>query len=326
MNQILLTENDNNKKKNNKYKSNSNSADMKKIIMFFGIVILAFGISIAGVYGYKLYKNKKGKEVVINKPVISISDFEGELTTDEVTISTKSEVGISKIIYTWNDEEQNELEINGATSFEEKIKIPTGENTLNVKVIDQTGQEIETSKSFSIEREEEKPIIETAIVENSKLKITATDETAMKYITYRWNDEEDIKIEVEDEESKIIETTIDVKRGKNTITITAVDSSDNSETRDKTFNGVNEPIIEVLKKGNKLYMKMSHDMGFEKIEFSVNGKIYTYDSNFSGYDPTQKQIEYYFDLKEGENTVIIVAISTEDTEATYKGKCTYTPE
>ena len=67
-------------------------------------------------------------------------------------------------------------------------------------------------------------------------------------------------------------------------------------------------------------------MGFEKIEFSVNGKVYTYDSNYSGYDSTQKVIEYYFDLQEGENTVIIIAISTEGTQATYKGKCNYTVE
>ena len=73
-------------------------------------------------------------------------------------------------------------------------------------------------------------------------------------------------------------------------------------------------------------MKMTHDMGFEKIEFSVNGKIYVYDEKFSGYNPTQKEIEYQFDLIEGENTVIIVAISTEGTEATYKGKCNYTAE
>ena len=321
MNQILLTENKNNKDKNNKYKNSTNSKDMKTIIIFFGVAILIFGIALTGVYGYRAFNKNKQQQVLIGKPELSLEE-----TVYSVTIIAKSEIGINKIIYTWNEEEPQEAEMNGRKSHEEKMDIPNGENTLNVKVIDQNGQENEITKDFWIEGDSEKPSIETAIVENAKLKITATDETAMKYITYKWNDEEDVKIDVENDEDKVIETIVDVKRGKNTITITAVDSSDNTEIIDKTFNGVNDPIIEVMKKENKLYMKMSHDMGFEKIEFSVNGKVYTYDSNYSGYDSTQKVIEYYFDLQEGENTVIIIAISTEGTQATYKGKCNYTAE
>lgn len=321
MNQILLTENKNDKNKNNKYKSNNNSKDMKKIIVFFGIAILIFGLAIGGVYGYKIYNKNKDKEIVISKPEIRLEDIE-----KEVKVIAKSEIGISKIIYTWNEEEPKEVEQHGRTSIEEKMDIPFGESTLKVKVIDQSGQEIETIKEFSREGESEKPIIKTDIVEDAKLKITATDETAMKHIIYRWNDEEEIKVDSQTDGDKTIEVTIDVKRGENTITIEAVDIFDNTEKIDKIFKGVNKPIIEVSKNGSKLYMKMSHDMGFEKIEFSVNGQIYTYDKNFSGYDSTQKEIEYYFDLKQGENTVIIVAVSTEGTEATYKGKCDYTEE
>ena len=89
------------------------------------------------------------------------------------------------------------------------------------------------------------------------------------------------------------------------------------------FNGVNNPVIEVTRQGNRLFMTMTHDMGFKKIEFTVNGQQYVYDENFSGYDSTKQEISYQFTLKEGENTVIINAISMEDTEATYKGKCNY---
>lgn len=314
MNQILLTENKNDKNKNNKYINRTNKKDMRKIVIFFGVAILVFGIALAGVYGYRAYNKNKKKEVIVGKPDLSL-----ESTEEFVTIIAKSEIGIDKIIYTWNEDEPKEIEMSGRTSHEEKIDIPNGENTLNVKVVDQKGQEKEKSKEFI--NDKEKPIIETSIVENAQLKITATDNFKMNYITYKWNEEEEVKIDVENEEDQIIETTIDVKRGKNTITITAVDSVDNVQIIDKTFNGVNEPVIDVLKKQDKLYMKISHDMGFEKIEFSVNGKVYSYDSNYSGYDSTQKVIEYQFDLKEGENTVIIVADSTEGTQAIYKGKC-----
>ena len=73
-------------------------------------------------------------------------------------------------------------------------------------------------------------------------------------------------------------------------------------------------------------MKITHDIGIEKIVFNVNGKEYIYDENASVFEQDKKEIEYYFNLREGENTVIITATSTEDTEAVYKGKCNYTVE
>ena len=323
MNQILLTNTIDSKKKNksNKYK-NSNNNDMKKIIIFFGVAILVFGIAIVSVYAYRLYNKNNGKINKNNIPQLVLEE-KGE----EFTIIVKSEIGINKIIYSWNEEDPEEIEIGGKTSYEEKMDIPEGENTLNVKVIDENGQENQTSKTFSrIKNDEEKPIIETSIIENAKLKITATDETAMKYITYKWDDEEEVKIDAENEDDQTIETTIDVKRGQNTLIITAVDSSDNEETIEKIFKGVNDPVIEVTRDGNKIYMKITHDMGFKKIEFSINDQTYNYDETFSGYDATKKEVEFKFDLKEGENTVIIHAVSLEDTEKTYKGKCNYTAE
>lgn len=321
MNQILLTENYNDKKKNkdNKYKSN-NSGDMKKLIIFLGIAILVFGIAIASVYGYKVYKSKKVEVKVAAKPELSL-----QTTEDTVTIIAKSEIEISKVIYSWNDEEAEEVTVSGK-NYEKMLEIPDGENKLKVKVIDQSGQESETSQSFTHINTDIKPTIETAIVENAKLKITAKDETGMSYITYKWNDEEEKKVEVENDGDTKLEITIDVKRGKNTLTITAVNSNNSSETIDKIFNGVNNPEIKVQKEGNKLYMRISHDMGLKKVEFSVNGQDYVYDENYPEYDSTQKELEYYFELKEGENTVIITATSMEDTEEVYRGKCNYTAE
>jgi len=103
----------------------------------------------------------------------------------------------------------------------------------------------------------------------------------------------------------------------------------------KIFNGVNKPVIEVMTDNDKLIMKISHDKGFEKVEFNVNGQEYVYDENYSGYKKDQKELNYSIKLKEGENTVIIHAISNEkiesgsefkDVEETYRGKCVYTAE
>lgn len=314
MNQILLTNELKKDKKNDNNKNNSK--DLKKIILFFSIVIMAFGLAISGVYGYKiLNKNKKETEQSVGEPQLSLEE-----AGNDITIIAKSDVGINKIIYTWNEDEPIEVEMNGRTSHEEKISALGGKNTLKVKVIDLNNKEIETTKEFNYE----KPVIATEIGEDAKLKITATDETGIKNIKYKWNDEEFTVVEAESETEKTIETKIEVRRGQNTLTVVAVNLNDNEETKTEMFNGVNKPIIKVVKRGSELYMKMSHDMGFEKVEFTVNGKVYKYDQNYSGYDANQKELEYKFTLKEGENKVIIFAVSTEGTEETYKGKCNYT--
>ena len=122
MNQILLTDNYKNSNKNKRSNMNS-SNDTKKIILFFSIVILIFGIAIIGVYGYKIYNNSNKKEMVIAKPQLSLEE-----TEESVTIIANADAGISRIIYTWNDEEPTEVDMNGRTSHEEQMEIPVGEN------------------------------------------------------------------------------------------------------------------------------------------------------------------------------------------------------
>ncbi len=318
MNQILLTNNQNNKKKSDKYNRN-NSGDMKKIIIFFGMVILIFAVLIIGVYAYKMVKNKDGSEEV-EKPSISLEQMD-----TEVKIVAKAEAGISKLIYTWNDDEPIEIDMNGETSNEEALQIPEGESKLKAKIIDENGAEFETEENFHIEIDTEKPKIEIdESLGNGKIKIIATDENNMlKYITYKWNDEEEVTVNAESENQTAIETVIDVKTGRNTLKITAINGLAKENTIEKIFIGVNNPVITVTREGNILYMEMTHDKGFKKIEFSVNEKEYVYDENFAGYNPEQTKVSYKFNLQEGENTVIIHAVSTENTEVTYRGKCNY---
>ena len=318
MNQILLTNNQNNKKKSDKYNSN-NSGDMKKIIIFFGMVILIFSVLIIGVYAYKMVKNKDGSEEV-EKPSISLEQMD-----TEVKIVAKAEAGISKLIYTWNDDEPIEIDMNGETSNEEALQIPEGESKFKAKIIDENGAEFETEENFHIEIDTEKPKIEIdESLGNGKIKIIATDENNMlKYITYKWNDEEEVTVNAESENQTAIETVIDVKTGRNTLKITAINGLAKENTIEKIFIGVNNPVITVTREGNILYMEMTHDKGFKKIEFSVNEKEYVYDENFAGYNPEQTKVSYKFNLQEGENTVIIHAVSTENTEVTYRGKCNY---
>ena len=322
MNQILLTNNQNIKKKSSgNYNGKNSSGDMRKIIIFFAIALLVLAVAIIGVYIFKMSRNDK-KEKKVDKPELLLEE-----TENQVKIIAKAEAGIDKIIYTWNNEEPTEVEMNGRTKHEEALEIPEGQNTLKVTVIDENDEKIESEKDFYIE-ETGKPTIQLdEAIGNGKVKITASDENNfIKYITYKWNDEEEITVQAEEENQTSMETIIDVKRGKNTLSVTAVNGLAKTETIEKIFNGVNNPIIEVAREGNVLCLKVTHDMGFEKITFTVNGQDYIYDENYSRYNPETKELEYVYDLLEGENTVIVHAISIEGTEGMYRGKCNYTTE
>lgn len=317
MNQILLTNNNNNY--NNRNRGNmGNTNNIRNIIIFFSIAVLVFSLLIVGVYAYKIHKNNNQGGQAVSKPEVSLEEIEGK-----VKIVATSQTGISKLIYIWNGAEQIEMNVNGRTAHEETIDIPEGDNVLNVKVIDLNNQETETSQNFTREISD-KPIIETEIGQDARLIIRATSNIEMGYITYKWNEEEEMTVKPQNETDKVIEVVIDVKRGENILTVTAVNLQGNAETISKKFNGVNKPVIEVTKRGGRLNMIMTHDKGFEKIEFYLNGQIFNYDKNLSGYDPTRQEVGYAFNLQEGENIIIIVATSTEGTQSIYQGKCNYT--
>lgn len=246
MNQILLTNNSNNNYNKRNRGNGGNTNNIRNIIIFFSIAVIIFAFLIVGVYAYKTQKNNNQGGQAVSKPEVFLEE-----TDKQVKITAKSQAGINKLIYTWNNAEQIEMNMSGRTSQEEVIDIPEGNNTLNVKVIDVNNQETETSQSFTKEISD-KPVIETEIGQDARLKITATSSIEMAYITYRWNEEEEITIGAENETDKIIETVIDVERGENVLTVTAVNLQGSTETISKKFNGVNKPVIEVTKRGRKI--------------------------------------------------------------------------
>lgn len=317
MNQILSTEDPN--KKKTKY--TNNSTDLKKIVKVFSIAILIFGAILIGIYSYKLIN--KNKITKLAKPEVTLEQLE-----NEVAITAKAEAGINKVIYYWNSEEQTEKPLNGSSEYNEAIEIPNGENTLTVKAIDQNGQVVETSGTYIGTKDTEKPKI--VVDEEEKTKIIITDETELSYVTYKWEDEDDenlVKVEAQPEEGeevpKKVEINITAKKGTNTLIVTAVDAAGNTETLRKIYKGVTDPEIEVYREGEKLYLKITHELGFKKVEFSINGQSMTYDDKYSKYEPTKKELFYSFDLKDGKNEVAIVATSNEDTQKTYVGQCQY---
>ena len=184
MNQILATSTPTAKK--TKTKRSSGPADIRKVVKVFAITMMIFGVFMIGTGSYAIYKDNENKNAEITKPVITESLNEDSTA---VILTVTHDKAIDRIEYSWNDGEVQTITGNGRKYIEQEIEIPGGTNNLNVKAVDIQGQEISTDKEYTAEE-----IINLAI-SGSKLKITAENETQIAYMTYRWDEEEEQRIE-----------------------------------------------------------------------------------------------------------------------------------
>lgn len=326
MNQILYTNND---------KNNYNKVDTKKIIKFFSIAIILVALVILGIKAYEIYEKKKNMVTAI-MPEISIT--RADETAREVTIKATCEEGIEYLIYTWNNEQEVRVNLNGSTTFERIVEIPGNKmNNLNVQVTAMNGKANQTTEIFENNVDNIKPIVNSISIINKKLNLEVTDNKGIKYIAYKWENEEEVIIEADENNNEKMTAEIDIQRGTYKLQIRIVDIYGNEETLSRLITGANEPEVSVIKYGDTVNISVTHDMGFKKIEFIINGTKYVYDENFSKYDKNKTEVEYTFPLEAGENIVQVNAYSMEkfSEEAgdelesySYKkfsGKCTYEP-
>lgn len=330
MNQILFTSN-NNKKNNYNY----NKSDTTKIIKVFCIIIILIAAVIGSMKAYEFYKNRSQTKEAVT-PDISIV-AQGE-KPENLTIIAACEDGIDYISYTWNNETENKINLNGSTTFERMIDIPKEANSvLDVEVVSKRGLTVKKQETFNENGDKEKPTIDSITIVDSKLQITVSDNNEIKDLKYQWENEDEVVIEPDENSKKTMQTQIDIKRGTAKLLITVTDTAGNEESISKVITGVNEPEITAIKYGNIVRITVSHDMGFKKIIYTVNNKVYTYDENYSKYSKDEKELQIDFPLVEGENKIEVQAYSleklSEDAEDTlenysykkYTGKCTYEP-
>ena len=220
MNQILLT----------KDKQGAKVTAMKPIIKFFCVVAIIFALILLGEGSYNLYSS-------LSKNSYPVPVLTPEKNGSDMKIKISSEIGISKILYFWNDGEQMEYKGEGKTTINFEIAIPQGKNTLNISVIDIQGNKTKYEGipvEFSGTEDTKKPRIS---IENKddKLIITATDETELDYLTYQWEGGEVVEIKPTKENNKTIKQEIKTQKGDKKLTMIAVDKAGNKETVSKTI-------------------------------------------------------------------------------------------
>lgn len=260
MNQILATSNAT--KAKTKKNKGTGPADIKTVVRVFTIIMLIFGIFMIGTGSYAIYKDNEAKNEATTKPVITETLNEDSTA---IKLSVTHDKAIDRIEYSWNNGEVQTITGNGRRNIEIDIEIPGGTNILNVKAIDVQGQEISTDKEYTTE-----DIINLS-VSGSKLKITAENETEIAYMTYRWDEDEEQRIDIN---ATTVDQEIDIPMGEHNLTVILVDVNNETITKEQKVKGVTKPTIDIgIDDAQEYYLiTISDETGLERVEFTIRGE------------------------------------------------------
>jgi len=308
LNQILSVENGKKEKK----VRNSGPIEINSILKFFSIAILIFGVFLIGSGSYSMYNTSKNENSLI-KPTISLL----EPSETQTTIQVSHNKNLEKVTYQWNDKEPVEINCTGKKKVEQTIEIPTGENTLNIYAKDINGLESTTTKQYTLLGD----INIELKVEGSNLKITADGKEELSYMTYRWDEEEETKIDINDTKA---EQTIEIPKGLHKLTVIAVDINNNTETKEQEVKGVTKPKLDVTTDGSSNFIiKASDDEGIKKVEFIINeNERYKLDLDKVYSLEQRKQFEYAYPLHDGENRLEVRVYNESDVSEVARVKVT----
>ena len=282
MNQILATSEATSKKKK------SGPADIKTVIRVFAIVLIVFGVFMIGTGSYAIYKDNENKNSAPTKPTIT------ETQKDEKTvlISVAHDKEIDRIEYRWGEGEIQTVTGNGRRNIEIEVEIPGGTNTLNVRAIDIQGQEISTDIEYTAE-----DIIKLENV-GKKMKITAESETEIAYMTYRWDDEEEQRIDIN---STTVEQEVDIPMGEHKLIVILVDVNNETITKEQVVKGVVKPVIEIEadEERENYLVTITDETGLDEIEVTLRGetKTVTVEDNAT-------EVKYRFPLIENSDNLL----------------------
>ena len=301
---------------------NKKPTDIKKIVLFFCIAIVVFGV-LLGIVGIVQLANSK-QVTSTNKPVIYVERFDDSY----IKVSITHDKALDKIVYSWNDGEEISIDAEKRKNFERLIELPIGENSLSMQVIDSIGISAYYSGIYGAESSSSPKIklSQTTVDGVKKIHIYAEDEREISYLTYRWNVETEVKVDEKDSSNTIIETDIDIPTnlhpGDNVLTVIAVDADFNETTETQEIKIAKKPIIEEPRQfGGELVIKITDEVGLDYVQYILNGESYTW--NNPG-EEVLKECQTSLKLELGENTIIINARNKDGIEAnTFYGKCVF---
>lgn len=315
MNQILVTGEEYRKqpkKQTKKQKSETTKTvlGVNTIVIFFAISIIVLGLCM--ISGSVYAKTKINETVESNaKPTIEVIRNDENNT---IEINVKHIRGIVGIAYGWNidkelstigdsdkwySDEETVTNGNNQTELKTEIDLMGGTNTLTVRVKEENGQIVSYQKTFTAGNI---PEIKLQAISNG-VKIQTKSENGIDYISYKWDNNQAQKVEVGEKE---YEGTINVPKGKHTLTIEVVDLNGNKGTKTETVVGDTEPTLNLKaerKEDGKIYfiIDAEDDELIEKVEITFNGEEET-------INPNEKTFHKEIKIEEGEENKLKVVV------------------
>ncbi len=299
MNQILSTSVKTEEKKNKKKKYNSKPTEVKTVIRVFTIILLVFGVFMIGTGTYAIYQNRQEKENIKTNPTITVESTENDTV---VFLKVVSEYNINTITYQWNDEQETTIRGDGRKYIEEKIEIPTGSNVLNIHVTDVNGGENSYSNTYELESN-----INLEALDNGNIRITYEGEEQIAYMTYRWDDEDETQIDINDTR---IDQEIPAQIGTHTLTVIVVDVNNRTETKVQEIKGVSRPTIDISfnEDYSKYVIKLSDETGLEEVVITLNED----ENQKFGQKLTEKEFQFEIPLQTGSDNKMEVVATNSD--------------
>lgn len=295
MNQILSTSMPTDKK--NRKRKSSNPIAIESILKFFGIAILVFGVFMVGTGTYAIYRNQTEQEEQNLEPTISIENK----TDKSILLKVMHKKNIDKVEYGWNNEERTVINGNNGKYLEKEINIPSGTNTLHVLVQDEDGKQITYEKQYEIESNI------NFEVSGNKIRITYQGDTIVSYMTYRWDEEEEKTIEINDTR---IEQEIEAIKGLHTLTVIVVDENNNTDTKVQKINGVSKPSVTINSDGEHFIIDTSDDEKLSKIEFKLNQDGQTYELNLDEMNLKELKYTLPMAMQSGDNVIEVTVYNS----------------
>ena len=280
-------------KKNKSRKGYAYRSQTKKIIKMYAIILILIGIVMVGKSGFSIAESMR-KEAIA--PEVNVTKM-----GKEIQIKVTATTPMKEISYNWNEEGNTLIDAESRIDKTFRVEIPNGNNILNIIVTDINGDKTYFKKQYIYESADgTKPEINLEVT-GKKLKITATDDTKIAYVIYRWNDGEEVKLEKGDDDKTITAET-EVQPGENVLTVIAVDAEGNEQEKSDKIIGDLKPEVTLSVENSQLIINAKDDEGINKITVTVDGN-----TTDSGDTPlNQKEVNASLNLENGNHNIQVV--------------------
>lgn len=312
MNQILSVE----MKKQTKKNAPKVQIEMKKIMIFFVVILIMFGLVLAGKSIFSMLSDNNSKTTADDgKPNITTSRQDNQLI---ITITHKKE--ITKVSYNWNDGENKEIPGDGSNYLETTIEVPSGNNILNITTTDIEGNESTYSKEFIADPTEPQLTLEEA---GTKIKIKAKDNEQLTLITYRWDEDEEQQIEIPENSSAQIETEIEIKPGIHELVVVVANSKGKQVTKTLEVRAITEPEVSIeVDPTDKSIVIMT---AIDKVSLMKEMIIYVNDQGGKVLETQDEgtKIQFRYQVQPGYNKIKVIGRNNDGLEKVEEAEYNY---